>query len=527
MTMMKIKHTILLSALALCCLMSKSIAQSTTDPVREFRAVWIATINNIDYPKRPVPIKVAHEEQYKNLLDKLKSWGFNAVIVQIRPAADAFYPSEYAPWSKFLTGREGMPPTPEYDPLEFMIEEAHKRSMEFHAWLNPFRATSNADTFSLASSHIFNKHRNWVVKYGNRYYLNPGLESVRQHLVQATMEVVSNYDIDAIQFDDYFYPYKIQGEEFPDSTAFEKYGAGFRDIADWRRKNVDDFIEMLSNSIKTTKPHVKFGISPFGVWRNRSNDRRGSNTNASVTTYDDLYADVLKWLRQGWIDYVIPQLYWNIGFEPADHETLVKWWSSNVSNQHLYIGHGLYKVGNNFEVAWDDPEEIPNQIKLNRKNYYTLGSAHFSANSLMRNRLGVRDSIDYYYKSPAVIPVMEELSGRRPGEPIFSRIGKKRGYPKLIWRPGKEDQKAGKAPTYYVIYRFKSDRTGDFDQGKAILTITPFHEEKNKYKFVDRTADPNEFYTYVVTAMNRLHYESEKSEALTIFKTENGLSKVK
>ena len=514
-------------SLVLCLVAIGAFAQTGKAPVREFRGVWVATVKNIDFPKRGVPLKVAHQEQYKNLLDRLKEWGFNAVIVQVRPAADAFYPSEYAPWSKFLTGSQGMEPQPKYDPLEFMIEEAHKRSMEFHAWLNPFRATADADTLRLASGHIFNRHRDWVVRYGNRYYLNPGLEAVRQHLIQVSMEVVSNYDIDALHFDDYFYPYKIAGEEYPDSTAFLKYGGRFRDIKDWRRSNVDDFVENLSMAIKSTKPHVKFGISPFGVWRNKADDRRGSNTNASVTTYDDLYADVLKWLNRGWIDYVVPQLYWNIGFAPADHETLVKWWSSNISNQHLYIGHGLYKVGDNFEVTWDDPDEIPRQIKLNRQNYYTLGSAFFSANSLFRNRLGSRDSIRYYYRNPAMIPMMEELAGRRPAKPLLRKIGRKRGAPKLVWSPGKEDRQAEKLPSYYAVYRFRSDAVGDLEDGASILTITPFLEEKTKYRYVDNTANPNEFYTYVVKALNRLHYESVQSAPLTIFKTENGLSRVR
>ena len=505
-------------------------AQSNDDtPKREFRAFWVATVANIDYPKRPTPRKIAHQEQWKNLLDKMQNAGFNAVIAQIRPVGDAFYPTDLAPWSYYLTGKQGQAPQPNYDPLEYMVEEAHNRGMEFHAWFNPYRATMNLDTASLASNHAFYRHRNWMVKYGTKYYFNPASDEVKQHLIQVITEVVSNYDIDAVHFDDYFYPYPVQGEVFPDSTIFEAKKGRFRNIEDWRRNNVDDFIEKVSIAIKSTKSHVKLGISPFGVWSNKSNNRMGSDTRASIGSYDNLYADVLKWLRLGWIDYVAPQLYWNIGFEPADHKTLLDWWGANTSGKHLYIGHGAYKVGDNPEVAWDDPQEIPNQIRLNRKNFYAQGSAFFSAFSLIRNRLGVRDSIGYYYRKPALIPEMEELSERSPDKPNLRKIGKKKGAPKLVWKPGKKDLNQNKLPAYYAIYRFKSDKAGSVDGEDAnhLLTVTPFHVKGRKFKYIDRSAKPEEFYTYVVTALNRLHNESNASQSKTIYKTESGFSKVR
>ncbi|MEM7382639.1 MAG: family 10 glycosylhydrolase, partial [Bacteroidota bacterium] len=503
-------------------------AQNNLTPKREFRGAWIATVFNSDYPKRPSPLKIAHQEQYKNLLDKLKGVGINSVIVQVRPTGDALYPSDLVPWSAFLTGRQGKAPEPEYDLLKFMIEEAHKRSMEFHAWFNPFRATTNLDTSRLAVNHAFRRNRSWMVQYGNRFYFNPAIDAVKQHLIQVVMEVVANYDIDAVHFDDYFYPYKIEGQIYPDTSLFASYGQGFRDIGDWRRSHIDAFIEQLSSAIKSQKPQVKFGISPFGVWRNIEKDRRGSNTRAGVTTYDDLYADVLKWSRRGWIDYVIPQLYWNIGFGPADHEELLGWWSRNMADRHVYVGHAAYKVGDNAEVAWDDPTEIPRQIKLNRNNLNTLGSAFFSAKTLLRNRLGVRDSLDYYYARPALVPIMEDLADRTPNPPVLRKINKKRGNPRLLWKPNKKDINAEKLPTYYAIYRFKSDRVGELDDtNDNLLAVTPFHPDGLKYRYIDRTADPNEFYTYIVTALSRQHVESRPSNPKTIYKTENGVSKVR
>ena len=505
-----------------------SINAQSISPKEEFRGVWIATVFNSDFPKKPIPLKVAHQEQYRNLLDRLKKLGMNAVIVQVRAAGDAFYPSDLAPWSAFLTGKQGMPPTPDYDILEFMVEEAHKRSMEFHAWFNPYRATMNLDTTSLASNHAFRRNRSWMVEYGGKFYFNPGLEAVRQHLIQVVMEVVNKYDIDAVHFDDYFYPYRSKdGAIFPDTTQFQAAKGRFKEIGDWRRSNVDVFVEQLSSAIKSSKPHVKFGISPFGVWRNIEDDKRGSNTKASVRSYDDLHADVIKWLRMGWIDYVIPQLYWNIGFAPADHESLVKWWSANAAGKHLYIGHAAYKVGDNNELTWDDPKEIPRQINLNRKNFYTIGSAYFRAKSVLRNRLGVRDSIDRYYSKPALIPVMEELSGKRPKAPKLANVKKKSGHPKLIWKANKDDVSKGELPAYYAVYRFKNDKPGSVQEGNQIIYVTPFHEGKKRLKFVDRSTDAEEFYTYVVTALNRLHYESPTSNSKTIFKGEKGISRVK
>ena len=494
-------------------------------PKREFRGIWVATVQNIDYPKRPTPLTIPLKEQWKNLLDSYKKWGMNAVIVQVRPAGDAFYPSEIVPWSKFLTGRQGTAPDQDFDPLAFMIEETHKRSMEFHAWFNPYRATTNMDTLSLSENHQFYRNRSWMLRYGDRFYFNPALRQVQEHLTNVVGEVVEKYNIDAVHFDDYFYPYKIKDLPFPDSTDYVRYGRGFKTIEDWRRSNVDALIQQISERIRAAKGHVKFGISPFGVWRNKEDDQMGSETRAGATCYDDLYADVLKWVRMGWIDYVAPQIYWHIGFEPADHETLINWWSLHAQAAQLYIGHAAYKVANNPERAWSDPEEMPRQIMMNRRNPVTQGSIYFSSRSIVRNAIGLRDSIRSYYKKPAILPESTEFETRPHKAPKLSRVRSKKGAVKLKWCPNKEDKK--NPPAYYAIYRFEGTDVGDMEDGNNLLALTPFFEKKRRFKFIDETAKVDEYYTYVITAVNRQHVESRNSQARRILKLEKRVKRVK
>ena len=514
----------------LFCLLFASQAQlsaQSNPPKREFRAVWIATVNNIDYPRKPIPYAIAQKEQWKKIVEKYKELGFNALIVQIRPAGDAFYPTAYAPWSKYLTGQQGLPPQPLYNPLEFMIEETHKQGMEFHAWLNPYRATVDLDTFSLAGNHMFFKHPEWMLKYGGKHYFNPALPEVRQHLTDVVGEVVKNYDIDAIHFDDYFYPYRIKDVPLQDTLDYIKYGAGFEQIDDWRRDNVDQLIEEISYMIKQNKPHVKFGISPFGVWRNRDKDPRGSDTRAGVTSFDDLYANVLKWMNAGWIDYIVPQLYWSIGFEPADHEKLLRWWSRNTFGKHLYIGHAVYKVADNNDENWHDPEELPRQIRLNRRNYNSLGSAFFSAKYLLENPLGVKDSIDYYYKYPALLPEVSELSLKSFSQPTLKKLKYSKDAVKLRWKPNKVNKH--QPPAYYVIYRFEGTKISmnDYDDPRNIIAITPFNAEKNALKFYDETTEEGKTYTYAITAVNRQHSESKPSMVRRGYREVNKIKNLK
>jgi len=384
------------------------MAQSASaSPKYEFRAAWVASVDNIDWPsKKGLPVD-SQKAEFIRLADMHKSNGMNALIVQIRPSTDAFYPSPYEPWSEWLNGVQGKPPFPYYDPLQFMITETHKRGMEFHAWCNPYRAEFIVGKSSIAPTHISRIHPEWFLEYGGKRYFDPGNKDVQLFVENVIRDIVARYEVDAIHFDDYFYPYRIAGKEFPDNSSYERYG-GNMSKDDWRRSNVDSIILMLSRSIKEIKPTCKFGISPFGVWRNVSKDPEGSNTTAGQTNYDDLYADILLWLKNGWIDYVAPQLYWEFGHKAAPYEVLLEWWSKHTYGRHCYIGLGIYKAGSN--QIWKDPTLIPRQIEAMRSLPNIQGQVYFSSKSFVSNPNGWSDSLrNVYYKEPALIPPMEWL----------------------------------------------------------------------------------------------------------------------
>ena len=348
---------------------------------KEFRAVWVASVANIDWPSKKGLSEEQQKREYLNILDNVKRWNMNAVVVQVKPTGDAFYPSKYGPWSEYLTGKQGV--NPGYDPLKFMVEEAHKRGIEFHAWFNPYRLSMNTDRSRLSRDNIVFKKPEWIVEYGGKLYLDPGIPAVDDYVVDSIMEVVKNYDIDAVHMDDYFYPYKVKNQEYPDEYTYRQYGSEYNSKSAWRRDNVNRLVEKLSAEIKKTKPNVQFGISPFGVWRNKSTDPvRGSDTKAGVQNYDDLYADILLWIDKGWIDYVAPQIYWNQGFNLAEYNTLVRWWSDAVagSKTDLYIGQAAYKV-----KEWKNSNELINQVYFNRDFSNVKGSIFFSYKSLLDN----------------------------------------------------------------------------------------------------------------------------------------------
>ena len=350
--------------------------------VFEFRGVWIATVENIDWPSKRGLSNEAQKQEFIALLDLHQKNGMNAIIMQVRPSADALYPSTLEPWSEYLMGQQGLPPSPFYDPLEFMILETHKRGMEFHAWINPYRAVFNIKKSSIAPSHITRLHPEWFLTYGDKKYFNPGLPQVWQHTNRIVRDLVSRYDIDAIHMDDYFYPYRIAGKEFPDEKSYVKNKRGLSK-EDWRRSNCDTIVKQLYATIHQIKPAVQFGISPFGVWRNKSKDPRGSETKAGQTNYDDLYADILLWLEKGWVDYIAPQIYWEHGHPLANYDTIIDWWSKHSFGKNLYIGHGMYKAGTN--TPWRDKNELPYQIKREREEENTRGSIYFSSSSFKNN----------------------------------------------------------------------------------------------------------------------------------------------
>ncbi len=351
---------------------------------KEFRAVWVATVSNLDWPSKTGLSVEEQKQEFLDLLDNVQRWNMNAIIVQVKPSSDAFYKSKLSPWSKYLTGKQGVDPG--YDPLAFIIKEAHKRNIEVHAWFNPFRLSAGSASWSnLSSDNIAYKHSDWVVRYAEQLYLNPGIPEVSDYVVESIMEVVKNYNIDGIHLDDYFYPYKVGNQEYPDGKEYARYGSAFDSKADWRRNNVNMFVKKLHDEIKTEKKDIDFGISPFGVWRNESSDIRGSKTKA-LQNYDDLYADILSWMENGWIDYVAPQLYWQRGHSAADYSTLVEWWNNAAkeTKTRLYIGLAAYRVN-----EWKQSDELIQQVNYNRNFPEVKGNIFFSYKSLLTNPRGV------------------------------------------------------------------------------------------------------------------------------------------
>ncbi|MDN5201343.1 family 10 glycosylhydrolase [Fulvivirgaceae bacterium BMA10] len=482
----------------------------TIYPKREMRAVWIATVKNIDWPSRPGLSSEEQKNEFRKIISFHQLNGINAAIVQIRPAADAFYQSRLEPWSEWLTDQQGKAPDPYYDPLTFMIEECHDKGMEFHAWFNPYRAIVDIESNVTDSLHITNSLSEWFLTYGKNAYFDPGIPEVREYVTNIVADVVTRYDIDAVHFDDYFYPYKIYGEAFPDSASYKRYNPRQLDLDDWRRSNVDEIIVMLNNRIKSIKPHVKFGISPFGVWRNQDKDPNGSATQAGVTNYDDLYADVTKWLKNGWIDYVVPQLYWNIGFEKADYAVLIDWWEKNSYGKHLYIGHGAYKIDDSSNVeAWRDPKQLPSQLRLNKQYEHVKGSAYFSSKVLLNNPLGITDTLrNTFYRHPALIPQMPWIDSESPNPPKHLEVVPEESGVLLKWKP------SGKDEHYYLIYRFEGKGKKAQDINNPANILSSVRAPINFY--LDETAKKNKQYTYIVTAVDRLHNESKRSEVNSI-----------
>ncbi len=484
-------------------------ALAQVNPKREFRAVWVATVNNIDWPSKPGISSEMQKKEAIQILNMHAKNGMNAIILQVRPSSDTFYQSELEPWSRYLCGTSGKAPIPFYDPLQFWIEECHKRNMEFHAWLNPFRVAQNANE-PLAAKHIAFKHPEWIVNYGGKLYFDPGLPQTREFVVKVVTDIVSRYDVDAIHFDDYFYPYPLK-EDFPDQQSFSQYNRGYlaNKKADWRRDNVDQIIQSLSGSIKQTKSWVKFGISPFGVWRNSADDAQGSETNAGTTNYDHLYADILKWQKNGWIDYCLPQLYWQIGNASVDFLTLSKWWAAHSYNRGMYIGHAVYKLEANSSIPeWKDPNQLIKQIQITRQTPQLGGSAFYSSVHFNRDLFGFDKSLqNNVYKYPALIPTMPWIDNKAPEIPGHF---KKKGN-KLIWKSSDTGTEMDK-PIKYLVYLNPIDQEFDPANPANIFTITP----DKSITFKPNSRKLRRKYEIRVSALDRLHNESVITKAKVI-----------
>ena len=478
-------------------------------PKREFRGAWIHTVGNRQ-------MRTMSVEQIKalfiNTLDSLKLAECNTVIFQVRPTADALYKSELEPWSRYLTGVQGKAPEGDWDPLAFMIEESHKRGMELHAWCNPYRVTSE-ETDTLCADHIYFKNPEIFVKQGKQIYFNPCEPASREHTVKVISDIVSRYDVDAIHFDDYFYPYPIEGEEFDDQAAFEKYGPdhGYtkpEQKADWRRYNVTLLIKELNEAIKSIKPWVRFGISPFGIHRNKKDtpDGSGSETNG-LSNYEQLFADVPLWVEKGYIDYNVPQIYWKIGHPKADYDILIHWWNDNTPKGHFYVGQNIGTFG---EPDLNNPAttQMKRKMELVRTLPNVHGNVWWPGWSIIRNSHNIADSlINVYQKYPALVPVYSDLDKKAP-KPL-SDIAKDGHY--IRWQQNVKDaanpmQKA----LFYIVYCFPEGVKVDIGNSGYILKIT----DALQYNVIEENKNHGAGCKYVVTVVDRCCNERAPSKIL-------------
>lgn len=359
----------------------------------EMRGMWLATVGGRDWPSDPDHSAARQRTELLTHLDTAVKRKLNTVFFQVRPTADALWPSSYEPWSAVLTGTQGKDPG--WDPLGTVVEEAHARGLALHAWFNPYRVANHAHPDRLAAGHPAREHPDWVVTYGEKLYYNPGLPEVRSFVQEAMLDAVAKYPVDGVHWDDYFYPYPEAGRTFDDDAAFAAHGGGFSSRAAWRRSNIDLLVRETADRIRGIRPAAAFGISPFGVWRNASTDPLGSDTRGGVQTYDDLYADTRKWVREEWIDYVVPQIYWNIGFAVADYATLVPWWARTVegTNTKLYIGEALYKAAD-----WGNAGELSDHLTLAARHPQVRGHVFFAAKEVADDPAGAMARVvaDHY-----------------------------------------------------------------------------------------------------------------------------------
>ena len=481
---------------------------SQLSPKRELRGAWIATFSNIDWPIR-TQTPLQQRNAFLLILDNLKSSGINTVFVQVRSQCDAMYASSIEPWSADLTGVQGQAPNPFWDPMTFMIEECHKRNIEFHAWLNPYRAISNfAVINTFASNHVARQRPEWLLSSGALRTLDPGLPAVRNYILDIVKDIVTRYDIDGLHFDDYFYPNSV----FDDNSSFTSNARGFTDRADWRRDNVNIMVQSVNDAIKLIKPWVKFGISPTGIYRNSTNPAIGTPT-AGLEHYTSLFADSKKWIEQGWVDYLAPQVYWFIGQSGADYSRIVPWWNNQANNKHIYIGLAGYKVNdaNLGQPSWLSNTQIPEQIRFSRNYNNIQGQIFYNTKSLMNNPLNFRDSLQQrLYNKPALVPAMPWKDNVKPNSPRLLTAAK---YTKdslvLTWLADNVLTGELNIAKKYVIYKSLTVPI-NINNPDNILAIIP----SNATKFADLNLDNNN-YNYAVSALDRLSNESDLSNSVS------------
>ena len=492
---MKRIYTLLLTFLLLWpCVTAQKLL-----PKREFRGAWIQIINGQfeGMSRDQMQANLTHQ------LNVLQQCGINAIMFQVRGEADAMYPSPYEPWSRFLTGRQGTAPNPYWDPLAWMITECHKRGMELHAWINPFRAKTKG-TKELALNHPYVKHPERFFEYDGLYLFDPGLNENRRYICQIAADIVRRYDVDGIHMDDYFYPYPVAGMTIPDQATYITHKNGIDNVDDWRRYNVNLFMEMMHDSIRAVKPWVKFGVSPFGIYHNvqPGSNIPGSNTRG-LQNYDNLYADVLYWINKGWVDYNIPQIYWEIGHKAADYEELIKWWSRFAGGRPLFIGQDVERTVRAADLKNPQRNQMSAKFGLQRSLRGIQGSCLWYSAAVVRNEGNYATALQKnYHRTPALQPLFPFIDDEAPGKPRkLKTMWMPNGY-YLFWTAPKGTREMDVARNY-VVYRFEQGERIDLFNPEHIVAITPQTFYRLPYENGRKKA------VYVVTALDRLQNESK------------------
>jgi len=491
----------LLIILAFCLLMQINLFAKNDFPKREFRGAWVASVSNLDWPKSSNP--ETQQSELRSLLNELKAIGINAIVLQIRSECDALYESTYEPWSYWLTKEQGTAPDPFYDPLEFAVAEAHKRGMELHAWFNPYRAVVKTGNHTIDPSHVSKEHPDWILTFGTLKILDPGLPMVRDFVTTVVLDVVERYDVDGVHFDDYFYPYPPNQITDEDDLTFANYSRGFTNRGNWRRDNINLFIEMVYDSIQVVKPHVKLGVSPFGIWKNGV-----PSGIVGLDAYNVIYCDGVAWLNKKIVDYLTPQLYWPFG-GGQDYGKLLPWWASQTKGRHLYPGQAAYRIS-----SWS-ATEMPDQIRLNRETNNVWGSVFFRALNFRSNPKGFSDSLrTNLYLYPSLSPIMSWKETEPPNEPQNVRYEQLASLTTagLVW-DSPLIAADGDTACKYVIYRFdKADvLQEDIDDARNIIDLSG--ERSLAPKIPPETGSP--FY-YAVTSLDRNSNESALSNLITV-----------
>ena len=466
-------------------------------PKREFRGAWIQCVNG-QFKGMPT------QQMQKTLsyqLDELKKDGCNAIIFQVRPECDALYESQLEPWSYYLTGQQGRAPQPYWDPLQWMIEQCHQRDMELHAWINPYRAkTKTAHT--LASNHVANRYPERCFDYDGLTLLNPAIKENRDFICEVVSDILTRYDVDGLHIDDYFYPYPVAGVDIPDAAFFRVDNGGYNNIGDWRRHNVDLFVEQLYKTVHDIKPWVKVGISPFGIYRNQKSDPKGSRTNG-LQNYDQLYADILLWDEQEWMDYCVPQLYWEIGNKAADYDELIHWWNDHCTKSNLYIGEDVERTVKYPDANNPKRHQLAAKRALHNQLPNVKGTVLWYAKAAVDNVGNYGTSLrNNYWKNPVLMPEMPWIDDDAPRKPRKLKVMDIEGKKVLFWTAPKGDKWYDVA-TKYVVYRFDKGEDLNTDDPTKIIAITrDTHCELPDMPHKTRAV-------YVVTALDRMQNESD------------------